>query len=53
MIEYFGKNWEQVLQRNQLGDVDSIWDLDAGWFEKPNKRRGGWMRVHVNSKSDA
>ena len=45
MIEYFGKEWEQVLQFNKLGDFDSIWNLDAGWFEKPNERRGGWSGV--------
>ncbi len=45
MREYFGKEWEQVLIYNKLGDFDSIWNLDVGWFEKPNERRGGWSGV--------
>jgi len=45
MKEYIAKNWEQTLKLNKLNDFDSIWNLDAGWFEEPNKRRGGWSGV--------
>ena len=45
MKEYIGKGWEQLLRSNNLGDFDSIWNLEAGWFEEPNERRGGWSGV--------
>jgi len=45
MQEFIGKGWEKVLRDNGLADFDSIWNLDAGWFEEPNKRRGGWSGV--------
>jgi len=45
MQEYIGKGWEKVLRDNGLADFDSIWNLDAEWFEEPNKRRGGWSGV--------
>ena len=45
MKEYIGKGWEQLLCSNNLGDFDSIWNLEAGWFEEPNERRGGWSGV--------
>ena len=45
MQEYIGKGWEKILRDNGLADFDSIWNLDAGWFEEPNKRRGGWSGV--------
>lgn len=34
-----------VLARHQLANFDALWTLDAGWFEEPNKRRGGWSGV--------
>lgn len=45
MKDYVADEWSQILKSNKLGDFDSIWDLDAGWFEEPNKRRGGWSGV--------
>jgi hypothetical protein len=35
----------QKLLENGLVDFDSLWTLDAGWFEAPNQRRGGWSGV--------
>lgn len=33
------------LADDGLVDFDSLWLLDAGWFEAPNQRRGGWSGV--------
>ncbi len=32
---------EADFKRNQLGGFQSIWELDAPWFEAPNERRDG------------
>lgn len=45
MKEYIGKEWDRILRLNKLDSFDSIWNLDVGWFEEPNKRRGGWSGV--------
>ncbi len=45
MKEYIGAGYEQVLQLNGMDSFDSIWNMDAGWFEEPNDRRGGWSGV--------
>ena len=45
MKEYIGAGYEQVLQYNEMDGFDSIWNMDAGWFEEPNDRRGGWSGV--------
>jgi len=45
MKEYIGDRWESVLKSNKLDDFESLWELEAGWFEEPNKRRGGWSGV--------
>jgi len=45
MKEYIGNGWKKLLQLNSLDSFDSIWELEAGWFEEPNQRRGGWSGV--------
>jgi len=45
MKEFVGKGWERVLKLNKVDSFDSLWDLDASWFEEPNERRGGWSGV--------
>jgi len=45
MKEYIGAGYEQVLKLNGMGGFDSIWNMEAGWFEEPNDRRGGWSGV--------
>ena len=45
MKEYYGNDWQKILNENNLGDFDALWQLDAGWFEQPNQRRGGWSGV--------
>ena len=45
MQDYTGKAWVQALKANGLDSFESIWALDIGWVEEPNKRRGGWSGV--------
>jgi tRNA A-37 threonylcarbamoyl transferase component Bud32 len=45
MKEFVGSGWKKNLELNELESFDSIWELDAAWFEEPNKRRGGWSGV--------
>ncbi len=45
MKEFVGSGWKKILELNELESFDSIWELDAAWFEEPNKRRGGWSGV--------
>ena len=34
-----------MLETHHLADFEALWSLDAGWFEPPNQRRGGWSGV--------
>jgi len=45
MKEYLPQQWQIILDHNGLGSFDELWALDAGWFEQPNQRRGGWSGV--------
>jgi hypothetical protein len=45
MKDFLNPRWADVLRYNGLGDFDSLWALDVGWFEAPNRRRGGWSGV--------
>jgi tRNA A-37 threonylcarbamoyl transferase component Bud32 len=45
MKEYIGGGWDRILRLNKLDSFDAIWSLEAGWFEEPNERRGGWSGV--------
>ncbi len=45
MKEYIGSGWDQILRLNNVDSFDAIWSLEAGWFEEPNERRGGWSGV--------
>ncbi len=38
-------NWQDILVANNLNNFESIWSLEAPWFEEPNRRRGGWSGV--------
>ena len=42
---FINPSFEAVLKQHDFTDFDVLWDLDAGWFEAPNKRRGGWSGV--------
>lgn len=53
MKEYVGEGWGDLLRVNDLDNFGAIWDLDAGWFEEPNERRGGWSGVSkISLKSE-
>lgn len=43
--EFLAPEWSEILKANGLGDFDALWALEAGWFEEPNVRRGGWSGV--------
>jgi hypothetical protein len=44
--EYFADQAaHMLLKANNLADFEALWNLDAGWFEEPNQRRGGWSGV--------
>lgn len=45
MEDYINEAWRPVLAANGLADFDALWRLEAGWFEPPNQRRGGWSGV--------
>jgi hypothetical protein len=43
--EYITPEWESILRFNDLDGFNSLWELQAEWFEPPNERRGGWSGV--------
>lgn len=45
MADYINPSWQSILKQNHLANFDALWDLQAGWFEEPNQRRGGWSGV--------
>lgn len=45
MQDYINERWQPILAYNGLADFDSLWKLEAKWFEEPNQRRGGWSGV--------
>lgn len=45
MIDFLNQRWPDILRCNGLVDFDALWNLQVGWFEAPNQRRGGWSGV--------
>jgi hypothetical protein len=45
MQDYIDPTWQAILTHNRLADFDTLWKLEAGWFEEPNQRRNGWSGV--------
>lgn len=45
MKDFYGNNWQAILNENGLADFNALWDIEATWFEEPNQRRGGWSGV--------
>lgn len=45
MKDHLVDRWRAILQHNNLDSFESLWALEAGWFEAPNQRRGGWSGV--------
>ncbi|MCF6356105.1 MAG: lipopolysaccharide kinase InaA family protein [Candidatus Polarisedimenticolaceae bacterium] len=44
-MDFINEGWQPILQQNGLDNFDALWNLDAEWFEEPNKERGGWSGV--------
>jgi len=45
MREFVTEEWRALAAAKGLTDFDAVWQLEIGWFEEPNKRRGGWSGV--------
>ncbi|WP_456413614.1 lipopolysaccharide kinase InaA family protein [Thiolapillus sp.] len=45
MNEFIEEGWRAILEHNELGSFEALWNLQADWFEAPNQRRGGWSGV--------
>lgn len=45
MKDFIRECWRSVLAYNGLLDFNALWQLEAPWFEAPNRRRGGWSGV--------
>jgi hypothetical protein len=45
MDDFVAGHWRSILAHNGLLDFDALWQLEAAWFEEPNRRRGGWSGV--------
>lgn len=45
MNDFVAAPWREILDHNGLLSFDAFWELDAAWFEEPNRRRGGWSGV--------
>ncbi len=45
MQNYVAPNWLTALTNQSINNFDTLWALDADWFEPPNIRRGGWSGV--------
>jgi len=53
MTDFANDAWRAVLVRNGLDGFDALWNLEAPWFEPPNRRRGGWSGVARCELEDA
>lgn len=45
MSTFITPEYRNLLEHHELDTFERIWTLNAGWFEEPNKRRGGWSGV--------
>lgn len=45
MNEFVAEAWRPILEQSGFADFDALWNVEAGWFEPPNQRRGGWSGV--------
>lgn len=45
MEEYVAEGWKECLAQEGLNHFEDWWEREAGWFEPPNHRRGGWSGV--------
>lgn len=53
MFEFLASDeFRKNLAENKLKTFENIWDLDIGWFEEKNVRRGGWSGVSQYKLND-
>ena len=45
MNDFVAADWVDALRAGGLDRFESLWALQAEWFEPPNHRRGGWSGV--------
>ena len=45
MNDYLAPGWREIFRHNGLEGFEDFWNLEADWFEPPNRRRGGWSGV--------
>ena len=45
MDDFVAGAWKEALHAAGLDGFDALWNLEADWFEPPNRRRGGWSGV--------
>ncbi|GEP41727.1 lipopolysaccharide kinase InaA family protein [Brevifollis gellanilyticus] len=45
MNDYTASDWASIFEFNGLKTFDDFWQMNAQWYEEPNKRRGGWSGV--------
>lgn len=45
MDDFVAEEWREALHTAGLDGFEALWNLEADWFEPPNRRRGGWSGV--------
>ncbi len=45
LSNYVNPDYRACLAFNKLDSFEQLWGYQAGWFEEPNHRRGGWSGV--------
>lgn len=45
MKDFIAPDWGPLAHRYGLDDFGALWELETGWVEAPNRRRGGWSGV--------
>ena len=45
MNEFVAEPWKETLRAARLDGFEALWNLEANWFESPNRDRGGWSGV--------
>jgi hypothetical protein len=53
MDDFIAPTWQATLRDNALDSFEALWALEAGWFEPPNRCRGGWSGVARIELTDA
>lgn len=45
MTDFQSAQWRASLSASGLDTFDALWNLQAPWFDEPNRARGGWSGV--------